>query len=148
MRTDNRQSLGLFVLRIALGLIFFLHGWTKLFGSSISFFQEMLRMAGWSIPEWVLVVVAVVELAAGLALIIGLYARLAAWLLVVEMIVAVGLFHAREGFFIVAVPNIPLALGFEYHVALIGGLVALAIAGPGWLAVGNRIANRSAPVQG
>ena len=61
----------------------------------------------------------------------------------VEMIVVVVLFHARQGFFIVAVPNVPLAYGFEYHVALIGGLLCTALAGPGALSILNRLKPRA-----
>ena len=40
--------------------------------------------------------------------------------------------------FIVAVPNVPLAYGFEFHVALIGGLACLAFSGPGIFHIGER----------
>ena len=86
--------------------------------------------------------VAGVELLAGLALILGVVTQWAALILVVEMAVAVVLFHSRQGFFIVAVPNVPLAYGFEYHVALIAGLVCVSLAGPGGWALDATIAAR------
>jgi putative oxidoreductase len=130
---------GFLVLRISLASIFVLHGWTKFFGEEISFFQEMLRMAGWEIPALVLLLVALLEFGGGLLLMIGLLTRVAAALLACEMLIAVGLFHLRQGFFIVAVPSVPLAYGFEYHVALIGGLVALALTGSGCWAVERKL---------
>jgi putative oxidoreductase len=135
----NKPETGLLVLRVAIGLIFFLHGWTKIFGMQVSFVQEMLQMAGWSVPGFILWVVAIVELLGGAALIAGFLARPAALLLAAEMAVAVVLFHARQGFFIASVPNAPLAYGFEYHVALIGGLVCLVLGGAGnWSLDGRR----------
>lgn len=134
---DRNAEAGLFILRISIGLIFIVHGWEKLFGEQISFVQEMLRMAGWSVSEQALWLVAVLELVGGLALLLGILVRLAALGLTIEMLVAVGLFHVREGFFIFAVPNAPLAYGFEFHLALVGGLICLALGGAGSLAIGT-----------
>lgn len=131
MTAWDRPQTGLLALRIALGVIFFLHGWEKLFGGGLSFVSQMLEMVGWALPAWTLVAVALMELGGGLALIIGFGSRLAAAILAVEMVVVVVLFHARQGFFIDTVPSAPLAYGFEYHLALVGGLVCTALAGPG-----------------
>jgi putative oxidoreductase len=122
-----------------MGIVFLSHGWMKLFGEHISFVQEMLNMAGASLPGSALWLIAVVETIAGLALLLGIFTRHAALLLAIEMIVAVVLFHVREGFFIIAVPNVPLAYGFEFHLALIGALVCLTLGGPGALALENRV---------
>jgi len=138
MRVKPDAALGLLILRIGVGLVFFLHGWQKLFGHEISFFQGMLSMAGWSVPGWLLWLVAIVELLGGLALIGGLFTRAVGLVLALEMLVAVILFHARQGFFIVAVPNVPLAYGFEYHVILIASLLCLGLGGPGRWAVEGR----------
>jgi putative oxidoreductase len=129
---DTRaQRIGLLLLRLALGLIFVLHGWMNLVGGQEAFLREMLAMVGWSAPDYLVWSVTALELLGGLALMSGFFAREAALLLAIEMVVAVVLFHLRQGFFIVAVPNAPLAYGFEYHLALVGGLVCLALAGPG-----------------
>ncbi|MEN8145782.1 MAG: DoxX family protein, partial [Gemmatimonadota bacterium] len=122
MRFKTSAGTGLLVLRVAVGLVFLMHGWTKMFGMQISFVQEMLTMVGWVLPAWLLWVVAGLELVGGLALVSGIFTRPFALLLGVEMIVAVILFHARQGFFIASVPNAPLAYGFEYHITLIAGL--------------------------
>jgi len=138
MDESDRNGLGLFVLRLALGLIFLLHGWMNFVAGEDAFVHEMLVMAGWSAPPFLVWVISLFELVGGLALIVGIYAREAASLLTVEMVTAVALFHVRQGFFIVAVPNVPLAYGFEYHVALVGGLVCVALAGPGAWALSKR----------
>ena len=131
MRLRRNVGAGILVLRVGIGGVFFAHGWTKLFGMQISFVQGMLAMVGWVLPEWLLWMVAVLELFGGLALVLGVFVRPVALLLAFEMVVAVMLFHLREGFFIASVPNAPLAYGFEYHVALVSGLVCLFLAGPG-----------------
>lgn len=130
------QGAGLLVLRVSLGSIFFMHGWGNAFGGH-SFLYDMLAMAGWDATPLVVWSITLLELFAGLALILGVFTRVAALLLAGEMIVAVILFHVRQGFFIVAVPNVPLAFGFEYHVALVGGLTCLVLGGPGLFAFGK-----------
>ena len=135
---NGNHRIGLLVLRLALGSIFFLHGWMNVIGGQ-SFLREMLAMVGGSAPEGVVWLVALLELLGGLALMLGVFTRGAALLLSAEMVVAVVLFHLRQGFFIVAVPNVPLAYGFEYHVALVGGLICLVLGGPGAFALQKRL---------
>lgn len=142
MDTSGRQRIGLLVLRLALGLIFVLHGWMNIVGGQESFLREMLTMVGWSAPDLLVWLITGVEFLGGLALMLGMFTRWAALILAVEMVVAVALFHVRQGFFIVAVPSVPLAYGFEYHVALVGGLVCLALGGPGKFALQDRVGAR------
>lgn len=133
MDTRTQQRIGLLILRVALGLIFVLHGWMNLMGGQEAFLREMLSMVGWSAPDYLIWSITGLELLGGLALMLGVFTREGALLLAIEMVAAVVLFHLRQGFFIVAVPNAPLAYGFEYHLALIGGLLCIALAGPGAL---------------
>lgn len=148
MSTVKRPEVGLLILRLSMGVIFFLHGWMKLAGGQESFVREMLAMVGWTMPNAVLWLLALAELLGGLALILGLFSRWAAVVLAVEMIVAVALFHLRQGFFIVAIPNVPLAFGFEFHVALVGGLACVALAGSGRWALEGVLFKRSVEVAG
>jgi len=143
MQMKRDAALGLLILRLGAGLVFFLHGWQKLFGQDISFVKEMLTMAGWTLPDWLLWLVALVELVGGIALLTGFFARSAGFVLALEMLVAIILFHAREGFFIVAVPNVPLAFGFEYHAILIASLLCVGLGGPGRWALGDRGADHA-----
>lgn len=143
MESSGQQRIGLFVLRLAIGTIFVLHGWMNIVGGQESFLREMLAMVGWSAPGYLIWFITGLEILGGLALILGLFAREAALLLAIEMVVAVVLFHLRQGFFIVAVPNAPLAYGFEYHLALVGGLLCLALAGPGVFSLRDRLGARA-----
>jgi putative oxidoreductase len=133
----DRGALGLLFLRLGIGTVFAAHGWSKLFGDGVSFVQEMLAIASISLPDLTLYAVAVLEFVAGLALITGAFTRPFAAILCIEMLSAAVLFHAGQGFFIVSLPNAPLAYGFEYHVALISGLLCLSLAGPGTGALGK-----------
>lgn len=139
MHTSNQQGIGLLILRLALGLIFVLHGWMNLVAGQESFIREMLAMVGWAAPNYLVWSITAMELLGGIALMLGVLTRYASALLAMEMLVAVVLFHLRQGFFIVAVPNAPLAYGFEYHLALVGGLVCLTLCGPGAFALQDRV---------
>ena len=92
----SKSETGMLVLRVGLGVIFFLHGWMNVFAGRESFIREMLNMAGWSPPDALLWLVTGVELLAGLALILGVFAQWAAMILGFEMAGAVALFHLRQ----------------------------------------------------
>lgn len=68
------QGAGLLVLRVALGSIFFMHGWGNAFGGH-SFLYDMLAMAGWDATPFVVWSITLLELLAGLALILGVFTR-------------------------------------------------------------------------
>ncbi len=76
---------GLLVLRIGVGVIFILTGWMKVsnLSATVGFFATM----GFA-PFWAYLV-SFVELLGGIAVLLGLYTRLAAALLTVVMIVAI-----------------------------------------------------------
>ncbi len=79
------RSLGLLLLRVGVGLVFFMHGFSKLqdMAMTTSFFAHM------GLPAWVAVAITWLELVGGVALIFGLATRLFAFLLGVEMLAAI-----------------------------------------------------------
>ncbi len=123
MRQNASASLGLLLLRVMVGIVFVIHGGQKLFAVGLPRFAESLTHMGVPAPSVAAVVVTLVEFVGGALLIVGLFARVAAVLIVVDMLVAVLLVHLPRGFFN---PG-----GFEYPLTLLVANLALALLGAG-----------------
>ena len=123
-----RLNWGVLPLRIALGIIFIAHGSQKLFGAFGGY--GIMKTAGflgslglhpaifWA---WVLIVA---EFSGGLGLLVGLLTRLSALGIAIDMLVAILLVHAKNGFF-------ASRGGFEYPLILLATSVTLIILGAG-----------------
>ena len=115
----------LLLARVAIGGIFVYHGWGKL--TNLEMVAGFFGKWGFPVPSVMAGLVGLVEFVGGLALILGIYARMAAKLLGVVMIVALLAVHLRFG------DNVELPL------ALLGALLALSVSGAGaWRAVKNQ----------
>lgn len=130
----GRLDAALAVLRVIVGTVFVAHGAQKLFvfglGGVIGAFEGMgVPFAGIAGPA-----VAFIELFAGLALIAGLFTRVAASAVAGVMLGAAVLVHAPAGFFL---PN-----GAEFVLTLFGVAVALVLAGPGSFSADGILAHR------
>jgi len=117
---NSLQPLSLLILRAALGVIFFTHGYPKLTHAGGAM-QPMFVQHG--LPGQLVYVAGVLEIFGGLLLILGLFARGAALLLGIEMCVAIVKVHSVHG--IMAVHE------YEFPVALAAAAVALATVGAG-----------------
>jgi putative oxidoreductase len=134
-RVTTATDWALLVLRLALGIIFVAHGAQKVFGwfgghgldATVAGFGKM------GIPAPMAYLAAFTELLGGAAVLLGVLTRLASLGLAVTMVVAMAMVHLKNGFFM----NGPGGPGIEYNVALLAMSVALMIAGPGRLAVGD-----------
>ena len=115
------------VLRVMVGITFFLHGWQKVVDIGIPNVEQGFVQMG--VPEAALTapLVAYLELIGGAALIIGFATRLIAIPLAINMLVAMALVHWKNGFF---APD-----GVELPLVLFAGLIGLVLGGPGALAV-------------
>ena len=120
------RDYALFVLRLFVGAVFIAHGALKLFGG-LSGFAGSLQQAGVPLPDIMATLVAAVEFLGGVAIILGLGTRTASLLLTVVMIVAMATVTLKAGF----------AGGYDINLALLGGLLALLLAGPGKIAHGG-----------
>lgn len=90
IRSDDTGKL---VLRLALGILILLHGISKV-TSGVGFVSNMLVAHG--LPGALAYLVYVGEIVAPVLLIIGLYTRPAAWIVVINMLVAIWLVHMKD----------------------------------------------------
>jgi putative oxidoreductase len=130
----TRLNAALAIVRVVTGTIFIAHGAQKLFvygfaGVSGAFAQMGIPFAGFAGP-----LTGLVELFAGIALVIGLLSRLAGLGLAITMVGAIFFAHLSAGFF---APN-----GYEFPLALLASSLGIALAGAGDWSVDAYIARR------
>ena len=123
---------GLLILRLILGLIVAAHGAQKLFGwfngPGLDGFAAGLERLGVR-PGWPWALIAgLVEFGGGLLVAAGLLTPVAALFVAGDLLVAIITVHIAKGFW-------NTDGGFEFPLAVIGGMVALSLVGPGRLAI-------------
>jgi putative oxidoreductase len=136
MRQRNVDIAAL-VLRVAVGLIFLPHGYSKVFssGGAASFAADM---PGYGIPASLGYIAAYSELVCGVLLVIGLFTRIDAVLLGCVMFVAAAVIQGPDVLHDTQPgTNILFALlrGIELPLSLFAANVAIVLLGPGSLSV-------------
>ncbi|HUW98408.1 MAG TPA: DoxX family protein [Acidiferrobacter sp.] len=131
---DNKKGLAVFdlIARILLALIFVFAA----LGKIADYHGTAMYMAAYGIPVSLLPLVIAVELLGGLAVIIGLWTRFAAWMLAAFSIVAIVIFH--HTFATMSEQIIGLA-----EISFTGGLIGLAVNGPRCISVDAWMKKRS-----
>ncbi len=125
-QANNRQiNVALLILRLTLGLTLAAHGWQKVFGYGFTGVAGSFGQMGVPFASAVGPIVAILELAGGVAIAIGLLTRLFSIALAVDMLGAIFLVHMANGFF---APK-----GVELTLLLFGGLITLFLTGAGTL---------------
>lgn len=138
MFRSANAGLGLFILRLAVGFVFFWHGMGKLVGppfagngmdATIGFFTQL----GIPLPTIAAWGVALAESLGGVALMLGALVPFLALILATDMTVAILLLMAKMGRSLLG--------GVELELMLLAGSLCLFFAGPGILSV--RVQQRS-----
>ena len=132
----------LLVLRLALGVIFVMHGAQKVLGlfggtglqATVENFQSHL-----GIPPALGYTAAFTEFFGGFALVVGLLTRLSALGIGVTMAVATLKVHLANGFFINWFCAEGKGHGFEYNLALLAMALALVLTGGGRYSLDRKI---------
>src|ERR1700722_20959104 len=135
---DNTLTL----MRLILGVVFFLHGSQKLLGwfggfgfsGTMNFFTSMLH-----IPAPFAVVAICAEFFGGIGLILGLLARVAAFGIAVNMVVAVLMVHFANGPFMNWYGN-QKGEGYEFHLLVLALAITIIIRGAGAFSVDGALA--------
>jgi putative oxidoreductase len=142
------RDYGPFVLRLALGTVFLAHGGQKLFGlwggAGLNGTAAGLGQLGLHPASPLALATGIVEFAGGILLILGAFTIVSAATLIVTMLAAIWKVHFANGFFLNWTITPGQGHGYEYNLALIGGLVCLALTGSGALSVDRHRAESAA----
>jgi putative oxidoreductase len=111
------------ILRLALGVIFAMHGWQKLQGG-VEGTAGFLSSLGFPAPEIFAVLLIAAELLGGIALILGFLTHWVAKVLALVAVVALLTVHVSKGFFV-------SGGGYEFILLILAASIALIFLGPG-----------------
>ncbi|RYF77053.1 MAG: DoxX family protein [Comamonadaceae bacterium] len=126
-RSDDTGKL---ILRLAVGVLILLHGIAKL-SSGVGFVSNMLAAQG--LPTALAYLVYIGEIVAPALLIIGFFTRPAAWVVVINMLVAIFLVHMKD----LAVIGKTGGWALELQGMFLFGALAIAFLGAGRLSLGG-----------
>jgi putative oxidoreductase len=140
--TDNDAATT--ILRLVLGVSFFVHGAQKLLGwfggygftGTMGFFTGVMH-----IPAVFAFLAIAAEFFGGLGLIFGLLTRVAAFGIFANMVVAVAMVHRQFGFFM-NWTGTQKGEGYEYHLLVLAITAFLAIRGAGAASVDRLLSSQ------
>jgi putative oxidoreductase len=121
------------LLRVTLGIVFFAHGAQKALGwfGGAGFEPTMkLFTQTMGIPAIFALLAIMAEFLGGFGLLIGLFSRIAAAGIIVNMVIAISLVHAPNGLFM-NWSGKQHGEGFEYHLLAISLALLIAVRGAG-----------------
>ena len=128
----DKADLAMTIIRVVVGLAFFVHGWQKVF--TIGFEGVGGFFGSLDIPAagFFAIVVSLLELLGGLALILGIGTRIVGLLFAINMLVALLTVHLSNGFFV-------SENGYELVLILGVASLAFAITGASSISLDNRL---------
>lgn len=132
------RSLGVLILRLASGIVFFMHGAQKIFGwfggggldGTISFMSSL------GIPTFMAYLASFWEFLGGIFLILGFLTRIWSAGFVIHMLVAIFTVHFSAGFF-------ASDGGYEFNMTLLAVSLSLVFLGAGKYSIDQTIYNNS-----
>ena len=133
-RAARRTQIALTLLRVVVGVVFFMHGYQKFFIMGIPGVTGFFTHVGAPLPGISAYVMATLELVGGIALVLGLFTRIVAIPLMLDVLGAIILVHAKNGFFV--------PMGVEFVTTLLTATLVLALAGGGAASI-DRMLGRS-----
>jgi len=136
MTQPRLTTAALTALRLILGFLFAAHGWQKFNEWTIAGTQASFAKMGVPAAELMAPSIAFLELAGGVALILGILTRVVAALLVLDMLGALFLVHAPAGIF-------AANGGYELVLLLAAASFALALTGAGRFSIDRALFARS-----
>jgi putative oxidoreductase len=133
---NNLQPWGALFLRLVLGVAMMYHGWSKVIpaggfhgGNSFSAVEHHSHyVASLGLPYWLGIVSALTEFVGGALLLLGLLTRFAAFLVAVNMLVALVMVNRHHGY-----------AGSEYSLALLVIALMLFFYGAGVCALDRKL---------
>jgi putative oxidoreductase len=132
---DSLRNTGALLGRIMLAFIFVMAGIEKISGPA----GTMQYMASAGLPKSLVpelfVITVIVELIGGLLLIVGWHARLVAFIMFLWFIPVTVMFHVIPG----------QTIEWQKNLAIMGGLLLVAVYGPGGSSIDGARGTRSAP---
>ncbi len=142
---QTNSSAAPLIARAALALVMFPHGAQKMLGwfgghgfsGTMNFFTGTMH-----IPALFAFLAIFAEFAGSIALLLGVFSRLAAFGVGAVMVVAIATVHAANGFFMNWQGN-QKGEGFEYHLLALGLALIVVIHGGGKASIDRLLAGRS-----
>ena len=134
---STKCNVGSLIARLTLGLVMFPHGAQKALGwfGGPGFHGTMEMFTGMMhIPALFAVLAIAAEFLGSLGLIVGLFSRIAAFGIAVNMLVAILTVHAANGFFMNWFGK-QKGEGYEYHLLAIAIALAILVRGAGALSL-------------
>lgn len=133
---NNLQPWGALLLRLVLGVAMMYHGWSKVIpaggfhgGNAFSAIEHHSHyIASMGLPYWLGIVSALTEFLGGALLLLGLFTRFAAFLVAINMLVALVMVNRHHGY-----------VGSEYSLALFVIAVMLFFYGSGVCALDRKL---------
>ena len=131
------NDLSLTILRLVLGIVFFFHGTQKMLGwfGGFGFSGTMHMFTGYlHVPAFFAFLAIAAEFFGSIGLILGFLSRIAAFGVMINMLVAVSLIHRHFGIFM-NWTGTQKGEGYEFHLLVIAICIVIIARGAGALSV-------------